>query len=81
MVECPAWSDFSHMVERARDSVIRELVAGTPNRYGERGDDEKRAMIHAFNTILRMPDDIAHDADVALKALRECEARADDRRV
>ena len=74
MVGLASWSDFIGMVQRSRDSVVRELIAGTPNRYGERGDDEKRAMIHVFNIILRMPDDIEHDANIALKAIRECKA-------
>ena len=75
MVDTPGWSDFSDMVRRSRDGVVRDLVAGLPNRYGERGDDEKRAMIHAFNIILRMYDDVVHDANTALKIVRECEAR------
>ena len=53
------------------------MVAGTPNRYGERGDDEKRAMIHAFNMVLRVHSDVEHDAKMANNAVREWKARVD----
>lgn len=75
MVESAPWGDFVGSIVRARDGIIRELVAGTPNRYGERGDDEKRAMIHAFNMVLRVYSDVEHDANAARAALSEWQAR------
>ena len=77
MVESAPWGDFTNAVRGCRDGIIRELVAGTPNRYGERGDDEKRAMIHAFNMVLRVHSDVEHDAKMANDAVREWKARAD----
>ena len=75
MVEQTACSDFIGMVQRSRDAVVRELITGVPNRFGERGDDEKRAVIYAFNIVLRLYDDVKKDSDNALKIIREYEAR------
>ena len=75
MVDQAAWSDFIGMVKRSRDSVVGELITGVPNRYGERGDDEKRAIIYAFNIVLRLYDDIEKDNNNALQIIREYEAR------
>lgn len=65
----PAVKDLFHEMRTVRDEVVGQLIAGTPNRYHERGDDEKRAMIHVLNTILRFPDGVRRDAEKAKRAL------------
>ncbi len=76
MVGSPAWADFAYMVERSRTSIVRELISGAPNRYGERCDDEKRAMIHAFDTILSLPIGIKRDAEQARDNINRFRQRA-----
>ena len=71
MTGSPAWGDFAGLVVKARDAIIRDLIAGTPNRYKERGDDEKRAMITAMNLILDLPLKVEGDARTAAEAMRQ----------
>jgi hypothetical protein len=75
MVECSAWGDYISMVQRSRDGIVHELVAGTPNRYGERGDDEKRAMIRVFDTILALPISVERDATLAQESITKFQSQ------
>ena len=75
MVGTPAWGDFAHMVKRGREGVVHDLIAGSPNRHGERGDDEKRAMIRAFDTILALPISVERDAEAARASLIKFQAQ------
>ena len=75
MVETAAWGDYISMVQRSRDGIVHELIAGTPNRYGERGDDEKRAMIRVFDTILALPISVERDAEMAQESITKFQAQ------
>jgi hypothetical protein len=69
------WSEMVQLIVRSRDGVIAELCKGTPNRYNERGDDEKRAMIYAFNIVLGLPVEVERQGAEARRAVTEFERR------
>lgn len=69
LIQSPAYGDLVKEIVTARDNILESLVKGTPNKYKERGDNEKRAMIHAFNTILSFNDRVQHDAAEARLAM------------
>lgn len=73
MRETPGWADFIAEMGRARQEAVDALVAGHPNRYGERGDDEKRAMIHAITTIMKFPEAVERAAERAKVAVKRME--------
>ena len=64
------------MVERSRTGVVKELIAGTPNRQGEPGDNEKRAMIRVYDTNLALPLSVERDAAQAREAMNRFRQRA-----
>lgn len=80
MTELPAWGDFIKQLTTSRDSVVKDLIRGIPNRYNKPGDNEKRAMIHAFNLMIDTPVNVKRDAEEASKALTAAEAQRSIRR-
>ena len=79
MMGTQAWGDFTGQIVKARDGIIQDLIVGTPNRYKERGDDEKRAMIHVLNVVLDTPLAVERDARHAVEAMRRYHERVNAR--
>lgn len=74
----PAFKDFLHRLTQTRDGFIENLVRGSGlDNWGNKHDDEIRAVIHCLNVILNYIPSIEEDfkkAEVNLKKMNKGKA-------